>query len=323
MIEEKITPAEPAPVEQPQEPINSSNNQHLKDLVEQVNNTLGNLLGFQVDFAEARVEPDKPEQSIFEEQPSMNSTLTNDMRDEIKTLIDERISQVLKNSQIEEKPAEKKPASNFTHVGITCDGCKKGIHNMARYKSLIKHDYDLCETCERKGIHPGPMVRFSAPQGNHWRLNRIFSEISHHFTEENPTVPSNTDRSHPFGRGWEGRGWGRGGCPRAWNRCNQTQQNQQTPHPNPFAGLQNMAGFDLSQVATAIPGLIENFTKGFQKKTHEATATPAQPTSVEKNQEILKKVQEAVPGISTKMILEVIETHKFTTAQQVLDYLMN
>ena len=147
MIEEKVTPVEPAKVDAPQEPVNSSNNQQLKDLVKQVNNTFGNLLGFQVDFAEARVEPAQQERSIFEDQPSINSTLSNDMRDEIKTLIDERISQVLKTSQTEVKPAEQKPTANFTHRGITCDGCKKGIHNCARYKSLIKHDYDLCEAC--------------------------------------------------------------------------------------------------------------------------------------------------------------------------------
>ena len=84
-----------------------------------------------------------------------------------------------------------------------------------------------------------------------------------------------------------------------------------------------MGGFDLSQVATAIPGLIENFTKGFQKKPQEATATPTPSAPVDKNQEIIKEVQSVIPGISPKMILEIMEIQKFTTSQQVVDFLMN
>ena len=322
MIEEKVTPVEPTKVDQPQESMYSSNNQHLKNLVEQVNSTLGNLLGFQVDLAEARVEQDKPEQSIFEDQASINSTLTHDMRDEIKSLIDERISQVLKNSKTEDKPTEQKPAVNFTHKGITCDGCKNGIHNCARYKSLIKNDYDLCEACERKGIHPGPMVRFSAPANiHHWKMNRVFNEISHHFTEETPAQTPNPEVSghNPFGRGQ-----GRGGFPGSWTRCHQGQQEQQqVPHPNPFASLQNMGRFDLGQISAAIPSLIESFTKNFQKKTHQPTETHAPPTHANRNQEIIREVQQVITGISADMITEIMQTQKFTTSQQVVDFLLN
>merc|ERR1712146_608532 len=60
-----------------------------------------------------------------------------------------------------------------------------GIKNMARFKSLVKHDYDLCEECEKTGIHPGPMVKYSAPSKyTPWQLNNKFREFSSFFEHE-------------------------------------------------------------------------------------------------------------------------------------------
>lgn len=59
-----------------------------------------------------------------------------------------------------------------SHVGITCDGCKKWPIVGKRYKCLVCHDFDLCQTCEEKNDHMHPMVRCST-QANNFVLERI------------------------------------------------------------------------------------------------------------------------------------------------------
>merc|ERR1711976_739328 len=41
------------------------------------------------------------------------------------------------------------------HYGVTCDGCDKKPITGNRYKCVVCDDYDLCETCETAGKHPG------------------------------------------------------------------------------------------------------------------------------------------------------------------------
>jgi next-to-BRCA1 protein 1 len=38
------------------------------------------------------------------------------------------------------------------HYGVVCDGCQSDIRGI-RYKCSVCNDYDLCQTCESKGIH--------------------------------------------------------------------------------------------------------------------------------------------------------------------------
>ena len=50
------------------------------------------------------------------------------------------------------------------HPGVTCDGCDNSAIFGFRYKCMACPDYDLCGTCESKGVHPGHnMMRMATP----------------------------------------------------------------------------------------------------------------------------------------------------------------
>jgi len=50
------------------------------------------------------------------------------------------------------------------HPGVVCDACNLGIFGF-RYKCLKCVDYDLCATCERRGLHAGHcMMRIPFPE---------------------------------------------------------------------------------------------------------------------------------------------------------------
>ncbi|XP_075066123.1 sequestosome-1 isoform X2 [Mixophyes fleayi] len=54
-------------------------------------------------------------------------------------------------------------AQNVVHPNVTCDGCDSPVVGN-RYKCLICPDYDLCSTCEGKGIHQEHnMIMFPTP----------------------------------------------------------------------------------------------------------------------------------------------------------------
>ena len=69
------------------------------------------------------------------------------------------------------------------HPGVTCDGCEKPVIGF-RYKCVQCPDYDLCEKCEAKRIHPGHnMMRIATPEGiwpQHFfrRLNKMHDRIN-------------------------------------------------------------------------------------------------------------------------------------------------
>jgi sequestosome 1 len=53
------------------------------------------------------------------------------------------------------------------HPNVTCDGCNGPVKGK-RYKCMTCPDYDLCETCEGKNIHPEhELLRITAPRS--WR----------------------------------------------------------------------------------------------------------------------------------------------------------
>ncbi|XP_038626765.1 sequestosome-1 [Tachyglossus aculeatus] len=49
-------------------------------------------------------------------------------------------------------PCSQEPPQNMVHPNVTCDGCQGPVVG-TRFKCSICPDYDLCSTCEAKGIH--------------------------------------------------------------------------------------------------------------------------------------------------------------------------
>jgi len=59
---------------------------------------------------------------------------------------------------------ETSEATSNTHVGVQCDGCGGGVVGI-RYKCSVCPDYDLCESCEKKGVHDEahPLLKITRP----------------------------------------------------------------------------------------------------------------------------------------------------------------
>lgn len=66
------------------------------------------------------------------------------------------------------------------HAGVTCDGCQKEVEGF-RYKCVQCPDYDLCATCESKGLHPEHcMIRLPVPVS--WR-HHFGRRLAHHLAK--------------------------------------------------------------------------------------------------------------------------------------------
>ena len=107
------------------------------------------------------------------------SSLSRSMRDEIESLIDEKLKKFSgekRESFCKKNQPESVESSNYNHGGVSCDNCHKRIVNSCRFKSLVKPDFDLCEKCEATGIHPEPMIKIREPlkYGLGWKLNNHF-----------------------------------------------------------------------------------------------------------------------------------------------------
>lgn len=87
----------------------------------------------------------------------------DDEEDFISISSDEELTQALDNVPenenclkfyVKAKKSEKERSSaNEEHPGIVCDGCDMIIKGI-RYKCMVCFDYDLCSSCEGKGLHP-------------------------------------------------------------------------------------------------------------------------------------------------------------------------
>lgn len=330
-----------------------SNPEDLKNYVQNLSQTLSTMFGVPVDIMEARLEQNEPQ--VLETNISVSSTLTTDQKTEIEDLIEEKVNKMLNMKKSSKKSAKKcskkSTKKEFTHRNIICNGCKKGITNMARFKSLVIADYDLCEECEQTGIHAGPMVKYSTPSNyGPWQLNQKFSEFSELFKNDNHKAPQATEETtegfrhhhhpHPrcgrFGRtGPHGDRMSERGCTRNVNPAESFLQNI-GEHFKPFSGLFNVVPNIIQEISKAAQKKDEkHFTKKDEKKQEKKETKPEQKDTkpVEKEtkpieqteaQKIAVEVQKEFPEFSLGVsILEAIITENgFTNANQVVNYLL-
>jgi len=289
------------------------------------------LFGIHVDVIDAKLEPSiRVEESMVE---SNTSVLTHDQRTEIEDLIDEKLSKLLNMK----KPEKKVNQKNFTHKNITCDGCKKGIHNMARFKSLIIDDFDLCEECEAKGIHQGPMVKFNQPSSyNAWRLNQKFREFSQFFKNEESTPVTEEGfqlPSHP----WNNHQWrGRRGCRMNTNPQPERPQTARAPNqPCPF--FQNLTDtikpFGFGNLLKNIPNLLNDLAKNVtvpqppvQTPAPQTQTIPTEnkPAEVDLSKKLAAEFIQEFPemGYNALVLESIIKENKLDSMEAVLNYIL-
>lgn len=153
---------------------------------------LAPMMGFEVERADIvrnsqEEQLDEMNQSTME---SFRSTMTHDMRDEIKRMVQEQVqeelrrsslaslnaSQVLTTSAMEPEVKE----DDVIHIGFSCDVCGVNPIRGVRFHSMIQRNYDLCAKCEKTNHTDHPMIRFrknthrGLAHGQDWhKLNKI------------------------------------------------------------------------------------------------------------------------------------------------------
>lgn len=310
----------------------------LHNLIKNVTDTLGSVFGINVDVIDARVEQARNEESELNE--SSVSRLTQDQRTEIEDMIEEKIHKALdmkkdkknKKEKKEKKETKNQNTSSFVHTNIICDGCKQGIKNMARFKSLVINDYDLCEECEKTGIHPGPMVKFNTPsQYNPFQLNHKIREFIPFFKNDGVKKEEENIEGFQFYPGCQFRGPRRGGCRRFPDRphgprhSHNNPQMPQGPHAlfkgfsesfKPFGGLLN--------------NIIQNVTAEINKVTQPAPATPQQTNTMTENKEaddnarILAQefaAEFADMGLDTEVLTSIIRENQLLSKDAIMNHL--
>lgn len=116
------------------------------------------------------------------------------------------------------------------HPGVVCDGCDKHIFGI-RFKCVVCPNFDLCMTCETKGMHrEHEMLRIATPRtsADNWFPGFNPFGVGHppHHPPHGPPPHGIPPFQYDFGRGFGpwGRGFGRRGgrgrCAKARGRCN-------------------------------------------------------------------------------------------------------
>lgn len=208
IFEEPVAEEQPVDASQFQSFTNTSQNDILVDIkvtgtpeeLERIQRTVIHQFaphaGFEIDRCEVLVKRECPEEkeetdSVFD-NTSQLSSMTTELRDEIETLIEEKLKRMSLFNQEPNMMKKSTPvrisSGNFDHGCVTCDICRQRITGCARYKSIFRKDFDLCETCEATGVHPEPLIKIRNPIGMRigMRLNAEFDNIKRLFIDEEP-----------------------------------------------------------------------------------------------------------------------------------------
>lgn len=63
----------------------------------------------------------------------------------------------------------------MVHPGVTCDGCEGPVAG-TRFKCTVCPDYDLCSSCQGKGLHKEhPLLPIFHPMANLFEVNSCFT----------------------------------------------------------------------------------------------------------------------------------------------------
>lgn len=90
------------------------------------------------------------QKEIFASLPKIAELAKAMVLDELEK---EKVSEEEKNPIIETPTIPVSTQAKPTHPNIICDGCEASPIVGSRYKCSICPDFDLCESCEEKGIH--------------------------------------------------------------------------------------------------------------------------------------------------------------------------
>jgi hypothetical protein len=179
---------------------------------------LAPMMGFEIERAEIipnvpqENEEEKVEQN-FSTLDSFRSTMSIDMRDEIKRMVQEQVqeelrksslvslngSQVLTTSAVQPEEKTEEEENQEVHIGFSCDGCGVNPIKGVRFHSMVQRNFDLCSNCEKTTHHEHPMIRFrknthrGLAHGRDWeKLNKIMNRNE---------TSRQTFISHPMQRG--------------------------------------------------------------------------------------------------------------------------
>ena len=161
----------------------------LKRIEQTIIHKFAPMAGFCIDQSVIEVK----KQSSINEESFMNqsnlSSVSQDMKNEIEQIIENKFKAL--SESIHEKP--KSSNRGFDHGCVYCDHCAQRISFGCRYKSMVKPDFDLCETCEAKGVHPEPLIKIRQPLGP-----QIGQKLNVHFETLKNLISEVSTRACPY-----------------------------------------------------------------------------------------------------------------------------